>query len=244
MEITTNLKNDGLGAQFQCNIWTVLYAKYHGLKFCYSPIKGIEHNYNNDADFINKVENLLNFTNKYPHFNGVNNQNFSHFVYAYLQAYFNEYAKPESLSEIRNIFWENKNRNFFNNNKFNIAVHIRRPNPHDNRIDGADTPDSYYLNIIKLIRSEYKDKDIQFHIYSQGEEKKFEQYKNRDTIFHINEDVVPTYIGMVAADILVTSRSSMSYSAAIINENQIYFLDFWHPPLKHWRVFTSDYRYD
>jgi hypothetical protein len=30
------------------------------------------------------------------------------------------------------------------------------------------------------------------------------------------------------------AKSSFSYSAAILNPNKIYYINFWHKPLNHW----------
>jgi hypothetical protein len=246
MIITAVTLNDGLGSQLQCNLWTILYAIHHGFTFHYTPIKKIDHNYDNDPEFINRVEDLFNLANTYPIYKEPKSVSYFKQVYSELRKNISIYATPERLKELRNAFWKNKNKNFFNNNKFNVAVHIRRPNSHDNRTKVSTTPDLYYLNIIKSIRSEHKDKDLQFHIYSQGDLNNFEIYKGKtdsndkkdDTCLHINEEIVSTFIAMVSADILVTSQISFSYSAALLNENIIYYLKFWDPPLNHWRVFN------
>ena len=55
-------------------------------------------------------------------------------------------------------------------------------------------------------------------------------------MLHLNDDVDNSFIGMVAADILVTSPSSLSYVAALISDGEIWYKPFWHPPLKHWII--------
>ena len=51
--------------------------------------------------------------------------------------------------------------------------------------------------------------------------------------------MIDTFMGMVNSDILVTSASSFSYIAAFLNEGEIYYKKFWHPPMEKWIV--SDY---
>ena len=145
-------------------------------------------------------------------------------------------CSSEDLSLIKSYFWQNKERNIFKNDKINVVVHVRRPNQRDNRIQGTNTPDSYYLNIIKIIREKYKDKNWLFHIYSQGKLEDFKVYENIDVTLHINEDTCKTFIGMVAADILVTSISSFSYIAALLSDGEVYYNNFWHNPKKEWIV--------
>ena len=90
------------------------------------------------------------------------------------------------------------------------------------------------MNIINDIRSKYN--NLKFHIYSQGILDSFKCFESDDTVLHINEDLFSTYTGLVAGNILVTSASSLSYSAALISDGIIYYLPFWHPPLNNWIV--------
>jgi hypothetical protein len=138
---------------------------------------------------------------------------------------------------IKKCFWENKNKNFFNNGRINVAVHIRRENPNDNGLAGerATTPNSYYLNIMNHIRRKYANKtNILFHIYSQGNEIFFKEFDNKDTILYLDHDLKESFFGMVSADILITSPSSLSYVAALISDGEIYYKPFWHAPKKSW----------
>jgi hypothetical protein len=142
----------------------------------------------------------------------------------------------EAIHKIKRCFWENKDKDVYKNNKFNIAVHVRRPNIHDNRVEGTNTEDSYYLNVINHIREKYKNKDIClcFHIYSQGHIENFNCYKNDDVVFHIDEEVTKTFVGLVGSDVLVMSASSFSYIAAILTDAEVYYLPFWHVAKKEW----------
>ena len=137
---------------------------------------------------------------------------------------------------IKDCFWKNKEKDVFKNGKINIALHIRRPNNNDNRTGGTDTPDIYYLDIMKKIRNKYKEKELLFHIYSQGNINNFKLYENNDTIFHLNEDIENTFIEMVAADVLVISASSFSYVAALLSDGEIWYKQFWHGPRKNWII--------
>lgn len=245
-KVTHKPKNDGFGSQFQHIISVLLIARKNGWQYLYNPIRIMEHNYENEVDFIEKIEQGMNIKPFFEICNEQRIQNENICVFDADAKYMvdenvNEYATKESLEWIKNMFWNNKikdNRIIFKNeNCVNVAVHIRRPNPHDNRLQGSDTPDEYYLNIINQIRKNHeRDSAIRFHIYSQGEPKSFEKFVAEDTTFHLNEDLITTFIEMVASDILVTSFSSYSYIAAFLNDGIIYYHPFWHPPLKHWIV--------
>jgi hypothetical protein len=243
MYATTIDRDDGFGGQFQGFIWAIVIYETANYIYVHKPITNMAHNYNNINDFINNMEDLMNIRNNYICINSLsdeekNNLN-KHPIYDLritFDSNVNYYLESSSFKNLKTNFWKNKEKDFFKNNKMNVAVHVRRPNTHDNRIEGADTPDSYYLNLINFIRNKYKNNStsLMFHIYSQGIEENFNDYKNNDTLLHINEDLCNTFLGLVSADILVTSASSLSYSAALLSYGEIYYKQFWHPPSKEW----------
>ena len=66
MFITNIPINDGFGSQFQNIINYILIADVHGYQFIYTPLTTVEHNYDNNPDFINQLENLMNIKNNFP----------------------------------------------------------------------------------------------------------------------------------------------------------------------------------
>jgi hypothetical protein len=238
--ITTKIYSDGFGSQYQNIISYYIYSKYNNLIFHYRPFDKMEHNYDNDKQFINKKEELINLKDNLINYDP-NNYNYNIkdglCVYNYINKNINEYYQSEHMEFIKDCFWRNKDKIYFKNDKINVAVHIRRPNKDDNRIDGANTNNIYYLNIINIIRNIYKT-NLLFHIYSQGNITNFDKFINNDVILHIDTDIENTFIGLVAADILVTSRSSFSYVAALLSNGIIYYNPFWHPPLNKWIICT------
>ncbi len=244
MNYTTIFQEDGFGAQYQRIIETYLFCKLHNLNFLYSPFTNIEHNYNNDNKFVNNIENFINLKNNILNTQdkSVKRIDYGSIVMKFINNNKDLCCKGQHLEFIKKCFWENKDKNVFKNNKLNVAIHIRRINKHDallgydNNIGGRATNDSYYLNIINIIRNKYINEDLQFHIYSQGYEQNFEIFKAPDTILHLNEELPLTFIGMVGADILVTSASSLSYTAALLSDGIIYYKTFWHNPRKEWII--------
>jgi hypothetical protein len=157
----------------------------------------------------------------------------------YIEKNIDECSQSEHMQFIKECFWQNKNKKYFNNDKINIAIHIRRENPWDLGQAGerVTTPDSYYLNIMNEIRKKYNKNDIIFHIYSQGRLESFKCFENKDVILYLNYDLVESFTGMVSANILVTSPSSLSYVAALISDGEIYYKPFWHNPRKNWLIY-------
>lgn len=229
---------DGFGSQYQKIIQTLIYCKYNKLKFVYKPITAMEHNYDNDQEYISKMENLMNIKNNIE--NDENNDaieiDFGSVVMKWFEKNINNPSIVEDLNLIKSYFWQNKERNVFKNDKVNVAVHVRRQNQHDTRRQGTDTSDEYYLNIIKNIKNKYTKKNLNIHIYSQGHINNFKIYEADNVILHINEPISKTFIEFVAADILVTSASSFSYVAALLSDGEVYYKKFWHNPMKHWII--------
>jgi len=304
MIVSNPIRSDGFGAQFQTIIYSIVVAELENKSFVYSPFHSMEHNYDNDPKFLEKMESFINIMQHYPKLpheeseqeapetqatpieqrdipdqqNPEKMESFinimqhypklpheeseqeapetqatpieqrdildqQNLIYCYghiasiFESRLEECLKTNSFQKIKQIFRQNKKFPFFQNNKTNIAVHIRRPNIHDNRKDGADTLDEYYLKTIEIIQQKYIENDLLFHIYSQGIEEDFVSiYGNKDIEYHINENIFDTFSGLVFADILIMSRSSFSYAAALLSDGEIYYQHFWHPAAKHWII--------
>jgi hypothetical protein len=235
--------DDGFGSQYQKIIQTYIYCKINNLRFAYRPLKYIEHNYTNDKEYNNKLENVMNLKCSIINCNDTMNiktLNFMNTIMPYFESNIDICCESEHMKFIKKCFWENKDRNYFNNDKINVAIHIRRENLHDKGKAGerATTPNTYYLEIMNKIRKKYKDneKKVLFHIYSQGVITKFIDLANSDVKFYLNYDICESFIGMVSAEILVISPSSLSYIAALISDGEVYYKKFWHNPRKNWII--------
>lgn len=257
--------NDGFGVNFKYLIYSVMYAELNNCKFVYSPFTELQHNYDNDPDYIVKKEELINFIGNFELAN--NNDVYILDNYSLLRFFYfniNMCANSLSLKKIKHLFYINKT-NPFNNTSINIAIHIRKTNKHDYsiqlyndnilsrtdksydlvdlkiknkefQIPGLDVPDSLYVTIINQFEDAFKDRDIKFHIFSQGDVEDFKFITNKNVILHINENLEDTFKQMVFADILVTAPSNLSYTAAMLSNNQIYYIDYCDKPLPSWNI--------
>jgi hypothetical protein len=237
-KITNPERSDGFGAQLQTVLCAALYAELNNLEYVYTPFQKMEHNYDKDPAFLEKKEELLNFT---PFFqinedlSLQNKINVAEYI-RFFEAHLSELAHSEALKRIKKVFRENKKRDdYFDASHFHVAVHIRRPNPHDSRVEGSNAPYITYLNIIDQLREKHALKKPIFHIYSQGHLASFQRtFQGADIVLHINEPLEDTFTPMVLADALVMSASSLSYSAALLSDAEVYYMPFWHPPLPSW----------
>ena len=233
---TTCDRTDGFGAQLQNIIIDLIVTEERGDKYVFPNITSFEHNYDNDSSFLSSLIAYINLKEQYsvPANISVLKHNRIE-TYNVFESNIDYYLKTESYTNMSHTFFSNK-RNPYSSTHFNIAVHVRRPNNHDNRIEGADTPDSYYLGIINTLRSTYTNKPLKIHIYSQGRPEEFAAYMNDDTILHINDSVIDTFTGLLFPDVLVTSASSFSYVAALLTRGIVYYKQFWHSPASNWII--------
>ncbi|MBS1986302.1 hypothetical protein JST99_00005, partial [Candidatus Dependentiae bacterium] len=189
--VTNPRRSDGFGGQFQTIIASVIYAELNNQKFMYTPFKGMEHNYHDDASFLKKKEWLINFIGNFEVNENDTSIQLDHTVFLnFFEANLARCVNSFSLQKIKRIFRANKDRaHYFNNENLHIAVHVRRPNAHDNRIQGADTSDDVFLRAIGQLRAVYAAQNPQFHIYSQGNPEHFTIYEAQDVLLHIDESV-------------------------------------------------------
>jgi hypothetical protein len=184
-------------------------------------------------------------------------------VFNYIEKNTDTCMKSKSMARIKEHYWSNKNparereRIYHIRNDaaaytaastaaytHHLAVHIRRPNCDDTRPNsGEEYTNEYYIQSLLHIHDTYQGYDstnnIQYHIFSQGDISKFANILQhpvlgKNVMLHLNETTEETFIGMTIADILVTSASSYSYTAAFLCNGDIYYTEFWHKPCSWW----------
>lgn len=231
-------RSDGFGAQLQCYIWSLLYGNDIG-ETVYLPKKiTFEHNYGGNLDFHSELINYMNLHTYYGVPEGVDESSLPPFTvdYSFVESNLDRLTQTGFFQEMKERFLENK-QNPYDTEHFHVAVHIRRPNPHDSRLWGSDTPDDDYVKILNMIREEHsQEKPLLFHIFSQSYCFNTPLYAAPDVLFHLDEPIPQTFNGFLFADILVTSSSSYSYSAAFFAKGAVYCKKFWHAPLSSWRL--------
>jgi len=232
--ITNKIEQDGFGSQFQNIISTVMYAELNNKEYVYTPFQTMAHNYINTSGFLEKKETLINFMNHFKINKGLTVKPQIR-CKIFCDNNIAACSKTNALKKIKMIFRENKKiDDFFDNEHFHIAIHIRRANSHDNRFNNAS--DEVHLKIINELRKKYSSDNVIFHIYSQGKRETFELFNGPNTIFHLDEPLEKTFTEMVFADVLVTCASSLSYIAGFLSEGTVYYMPFWHKPFPQWII--------
>ena len=81
-------------------------------------------------------------------------------------------------------------------------------------------------------------------VYSQGEAGEFAGLKDLGADLFLDVDAVWTMQQLIEADILIMSKSSFSYVAALISDGIKLYEPFWHAPLPDWIQLKPDGRFD
>ena len=113
-----------------------------------------------------------------------------------------------------------------------IVIHIRRGDITARNHDRY-THNHVYKQIIKQLNEKYPTYKITIH--SQGNIEDFSDLFSDNVSFSLNKELRVTFHSMATAKVLVMSKSSLSYSAAILNGNDVYYIPFWHKPLSRWK---------
>lgn len=141
------------------------------------------------------------------------------------------------------LHYKNKHKKFLS-----IACHIRRgdvnnQNKHFIKKYGFSrfTDNQAYVEKLTLLSKILDQNKLPFeiHIYSQGNTNDFKELTNL-AVLHLNESPFESFYNMVQADILITAKSSFSYSAALLSTGLIIYEPFWHQPLDTWFIYQQD----
>jgi hypothetical protein len=158
------------------------------------------------------------------------------------------------MDDIKRKFHNAKARQYdkllYSKEYFNIAVHVRRgdimfgqKNRNPNLLMRWQHND-YFVNILTKVIRELKklntEKQIEIYLFSQGETKDFSNFAKFENLhFCLDWSPEKTFLHMVFADLLITSKSSFSYKPALMSNGiKICPKNFWHgyPKKKDWII--------
>ena len=227
---------EGFGSQYLEILASLSVSELLNKEFIYTPFVEMCHNYDNDPEFLNKKEWLINLIDHFPINRDLQFQRSFSCTGCFFRKNLETCCKTRNFTRAKDLFYSNKIRtNYFSSNAKHIAIHIRRPNPHDQDIP-MQASDELFNNLIDQLRIDYRSTPTLFHIYSQGSLKKFQKaFQGEDIRLHINESVEDTFTSMVLADGLLQYGSGLSFLAACLsNGNNYAIYREGTPVLPHW----------
>ena len=141
----------------------------------------------------------------------------------------------------------------YNKNSFNIALHVRRTVIVDNKViiedDAAKSlrwlSNDYYEKVLKQVVENLKlNRPISIYIFSTSKADEFQEFSKYGDVHYCSDmDEYSTFLHLIKADLLITSKSSFSYKPALmIDSFKICPRNFWHsyPKEKHWILAEND----
>lgn len=228
---------EGLGSILQSQLHLYAYCKMNNKKMFFPGLKNISHyQYANESSdiFSNNINSFLNIPSE-------GNEGTIYMDPNYLireWGELNNTKKKDYISELyKQIHYTGKT--IFEKDKTNVSIHIRNINSQDvcfdsNRELYSEQKKHYFDNLIKNIIFKYG-KNINLNIFSQGKKEEFLFFEeNFDVKLHLNESLIFTFYHLIISDILVTSNSSLSWSAHLYGKNKVVysrtnFFHSWYP---------------
>jgi hypothetical protein len=222
-------KKDGFGSQYLAIMSGIAICAYKKYNYVHTPFTKMQHNVNKDV--LNK-------------FIGIQTQEIPE---TELECILSEVQSCEVLTSKTpsNYFTEpvlTILRNYYYSSEkpiipdISIAIHVRRGDITP-KIVNRYTDNAYYIKIIQALKHMYPTYKIT--VFSEGNLEDFKDFGLEDSQFRLNEDIQTTFHSLVTAKILVIAKSAFSYSAAILNQNTVYYEYFFHGPLSHWLITKS-----
>lgn len=166
------------------------------------------------------------------------------------QGYKDQYGIME---DIQRKFYASPSRKndhlVYSEDHFNIAIHARRgdimANPNNPNLAMRFLSNDYFYNVLTQVLGIIKtDKEVHIYFFSQGtpdDFPEFKEFKNLHWCFDMPAQ--QSFLHMVYADLLITSKSSFSYKPALLNRGiKVCPKDFWHgyPDSDDWVLCDND----
>jgi hypothetical protein len=238
---------EGIGAMVQYQIICYVLSRLYNVGFYFTGFKNLTHyQYFNitQEKWCNDITNFFDFpiSNKI-NYHIINFHNLSegleefiknndnviiNFEIDHLMSFIDSFIDNENIQSIlkelsSNILLKNNNLNYFEKEKLNISIHVRKYTQTDcdlnlRREYFDSNKQNFYINIIQNIESLLPNINKQYHIYSQGDIESFNflHQLNVDIKLHIEEYPLISLYHMISSDIFITANSSFSYIAHLL----------------------------
>jgi hypothetical protein len=248
---------DGYGAQLQRIISIFLISKKLDVGYLHVDIVTKEHEFTDEI--LNKFNSLIEISKEEKNITHmIHVEEFDNKTYDFIERKKTE--KTDILLKIKHAHrFIDSNPNIFDNHifpqfswiknekttpdKLTVAIHIRRGDVSRNQNAIRFTPFDFYVNCLKNLTKLLENKKYEITIYSEKSiSAEIVKYKHvldniKNLKYDIDGNVVETFVELVNSDILITSKSSFSYSASLMktkNKGMVFYPSFWHKyPLEY-----------
>lgn len=157
------------------------------------------------------------------------------------------------MNELKQKFYNAPSRKndslIYSRENFNIAIHVRRgdimADPTNPNLAMRFLSNNYFEKVLKqVIENIHTDKPIHIYFFSQGKPEDYPEFAGYSNLhWCLDMNAQDSFLHLVYADLLITSRSSFSYNPAILNNGiKICPRNFWHdyPKTDDWILCDND----
>jgi hypothetical protein len=257
--ITCSGKRDGAGAQALAVMSTMLFADRMHIQYIHTPFSTLQHNYENDLVWEKKWEEFFNLGDDELKMNDdslkisreislgesplkIKKQANTVFILRHCHEYTDMF--PNLYSGIKNklfgkYYGSSKGGYELNYEpkKVNIAIHIRRGDVNgNNQFRDKFTENKFVFDVMSKILEVIVAHGVEpsVCVYSEGNLADFKELEKLNPKFFLNISPFTTFHNLVCADVLVLSKSTFSYVAAILSRGIVFYESFRHSPLNNW----------
>lgn len=243
-------RSDGVGAQVHSQFSIAAYAHLRGLRWIPSPLRQVAHNDASEPDWDEQWNDFFNFPRQQTEDSAClpikriqrliwlkSGTHFcSHKAHAIVDLFPESYRAV--MRGIRASYDKSprEKKSLFTSSGMKVAVHLRRGDATNMAGRCSSVEDSAAKLASILPKLKEHSKELEIIVFSQGESKDFKALIDIGASLALDENVFDSFHSMVIADVLFTAKSSFSYTAALLNQGQVFYEPFWHPPLPGWEV--------
>lgn len=141
----------------------------------------------------------------------------------------------------------------YSKENFNIAIHVRRgdimANPSNPNLAMRYLSNDYFEKVLKQVTNTLKeDKPVHIYFFSQGQPDDYQEFNQFENLhWCLDMGAQDSFLHMVYADLLITSKSSFSYKPTLLNKGiKVCPRNFWHgyPDTKDWILVENNGSFD
>lgn len=148
-------------------------------------------------------------------------------------------AQYEVMEDLKQKFYHAPAREheqfIYDKQSFNIAIHVRRGDimndPQNPNLIMRFLSNDYFEKVLKQVTENLNvDKPVHIYFFSQGKPEDYPEFAHYPNLhWCMNMNAQDSFLHMVYADLLITSKSSFSYKPALLNQGiKVCPRIFWH----------------
>ena len=160
------------------------------------------------------------------------------------QFYRNQYGvMPDIQAKFFKAPARKEDQLIFDKTHTNIAIHVRRgdilEDPNNPNLQMRYIANDYFKKVLDQVLEKLKTNNpIHIYFFSQGKPEDYPEFKEYQNLhWCLDMGAQESFLHMVYADVLITSKSSFSYKPALLNKGvKVCPENFWHgyPASKDW----------